>query len=53
MIAPDRYALDGMLDEVRLSPWVKTDAEIRESMKAFAVEFNEKLIDTSGRTKTY
>ena len=53
MIAEDRYALDGMLDEVRLSPKVKTDAEISESMRALAVEFNEKLIDTWGRIKIY
>jgi hypothetical protein len=53
MIAVDRYALDGMLDEVRLSPRVKTDAEIRESMKALAVKFEEKLVDMWGRIKTY
>lgn len=51
MIALDRYALDGMLDEVRLSPWVKTDAEIMESMKAFAVEPYQKLADTWGQIK--
>jgi hypothetical protein len=53
MIAPDRYALDGMLDEVRLSPWVKTDAEISESMRALAVKFEEKLVDMWGRIKTH
>jgi hypothetical protein len=52
-IALDRYALDGMLDEVRLSPWIKTDAEIMESMKAFAVESYQKLADTWGRIKIY
>jgi len=52
-IAPDRYALDGMLDEVRLSPWVKTDAEIVASMNAFAVEPGHKLANTWGRIKSY
>lgn len=53
MIAPERYALDGMMDEVRLSPWVKTDAEIVASMKAFAVEPYQKLADTWGQIKIY
>jgi hypothetical protein len=52
-IAPDRYALDGMLDEVRLSPWVKTDAEIMQSMKALAVEPHRKLADVWGRIKIH
>jgi hypothetical protein len=50
-VALDRYALDGMLDDVRLSPWVKTDAEIVQSMKALAVEPRQKLADTWGRIK--
>jgi hypothetical protein len=51
-IAPERYALDGMMDEVRLAPRVKTDAEIKESMTALAVEFQEKLAYKWGRIKT-
>ena len=50
-IDPGRYALDGMLDEVRLSPRVKTHAEIVESRNPFAVEPDQKLADTWGRIK--
>lgn len=50
-IAPEKYALDGILDEVRLTPRVKTDVEIEESMKALAVEFQEKLTNKWGRIK--
>lgn len=50
-IDPGRYALDGMLDEVRLSPRVKTHAEIVESMNPFAVEPDQKLAGTWGRIK--
>lgn len=51
MIAVDRYALDGMMDEVRLSPRVKTEMEIAASMNAFAIEPHYKLADMWGRIK--
>lgn len=51
MVSIEKYALDGMIDEMRLSPWVKTEAEIAVSMNAFAVEPHEKLADTWGRIK--
>ncbi len=50
--AADRYEFDGMMDEVRVSPRVKTEAEIAESMNAFAVEPHQKLADTWGRIKS-
>ncbi|MFC1713946.1 LamG domain-containing protein [Candidatus Poribacteria bacterium] len=50
--AADRYEFDGMMDEVRVSPRVKTEAEIAESMNAFAVEPHQKLADMWGRIKS-
>ena len=52
MNATDRYALDGIMDEIRLSPWIKTEAEIMASMDAFAVEPHQKLAGTWGRIKS-
>jgi len=49
--AKDRYALDGAMDEVRLSPWVKTDREVMESMRGLAVKPYGKLANTWGRIK--
>lgn len=49
--AKDRYALDGKLDEVRLSPWVKTEQEINESMRGLAVRPSDKLATTWGSVK--
>jgi hypothetical protein len=49
--ALDRYALDGAMDEVRLSPRVKTDREIMESMRGLAVKPYGKLANTWGRIK--
>jgi len=39
------------MDEVRLSPWVKTDGEIMESMKGLAVKPYGKIANTWGRIK--
>ncbi len=52
-IEPGRYGLDGMLDEVRLSPWVKTADEIMQSMKPFAVESSHRLANTWGWIKIH
>ena len=49
--AHDRYALDGALDEVRLSPRVKTAQEIKESMLGLAVEPSDKVATTWGGIK--
>lgn len=49
--AKDRYALDGAMDEIRLSPWVKTDREVIESMRGLAVKPYDKLANTWGRIK--
>jgi hypothetical protein len=49
----DRYALDGTLDEVRLSPRVKTEQEINESMRGLAVQPSDKLTTTWGSIKAW
>jgi hypothetical protein len=50
--AKDRYALDGAMDEVCLSPWVKTEREIIESMTGLAVKPYRKLANSWGRIKS-
>ena len=49
--AHDRYALDGTLDEVRLSPRIKTPQEIKESMLGLAVQPSDKVATTWGSIK--
>jgi len=49
--AQDKYSLDGAMDEVRLSPWIKTEREITESMTGLAVKPYRKLANTWGRIK--
>ena len=49
--ALDRYALDGKLDEVRLSPRIKTKQEIGESMRGLAVQPSHKLASSWGSIK--
>lgn len=51
--APDKYALDGAMDEVRLATWVKNEREIMESMRGLAVEPYRKLAVTWSRVKVY
>ena len=47
--ALNRYALDGKLDEVRLSLRIKTKQEIGESMRGFAIQPSHKLAISWGR----
>lgn len=49
--AKDRYAFDGSLDEVRLSPRVKSELKILESMRGLAVEPYRKIAITWGRLR--
>ena len=47
--ALNRYALDGKLDEVRLSLRIKTKQEIGGSMRGFAIQPSHKLAISWGR----
>jgi len=50
--ALDRYAFDGSLDEVRLSPEIKSQLDILESMRGLAVEPYRKIAITWGRLRS-
>lgn len=49
--ALDKYAFDGALDEIRLSPRVKSEFEIVESMRGMSVEPYRKMAITWARLR--
>ena len=51
-LALDKYAFDGSLDEVRLSPRVKSKLDIAESMRGLAVKPYRKIAITWGRLRS-
>jgi len=50
--ALDRYAFDGSLDEIRLSPRVKSELEVLESMRGLAVEPYRKIAITWAKLRS-